>query len=97
MTKEAIADQSMWIGWTVVYVAVGAVVGVALVLAAAALLPRIINRMTPDIDEAKEIARGNAAVGEYFGRVVSAAILGISLVVAAAVLGGILAGLHTSN
>jgi hypothetical protein len=34
------------------------------------------------------------AVAQYFGRVVSASILGISIVVAAAVLGGLLAALH---
>jgi hypothetical protein len=33
-------------------------------------------------------------VAEYFGRVVSAAILGMSIVIAAAVLGGLLAALH---
>ena len=52
------------------------------------------DRVTPGIDEHKEIVRGNQAVAEYFGRLVSAAILGVSIVVAAAVLGGILAALH---
>jgi hypothetical protein len=33
-------------------------------------------------------------VAEYFGRVVSAAILGVSIVVAAAVLSGVIAALH---
>jgi hypothetical protein len=33
-------------------------------------------------------------VAEYYGRLVSAAILGMSLVVAAAVLGGVIAALH---
>jgi hypothetical protein len=54
----------------------------------------VIDRLTPDIDEQKEIVRGNSAVAEYFGRLVSAAILGVSIVVAAAVLGGIMAALH---
>jgi len=57
-------------------------------------LPRIVNRMSPNIDEEKEIARGNQAVAEYFGRVVSAGIIGMSIIVAAAVLGGLLAALH---
>ena len=56
--------------------------------------PKLIERLTPDLDEAKEIARGNQAVADYYGRVVGAAILGVSLVVAAAVLGGTLAALH---
>jgi hypothetical protein len=50
--------------------------------------------MTPAIDEDKEIARGNQAVAEYFGRVVAASILGMSIIVAAAVLGGLISAFH---
>jgi F0F1-type ATP synthase assembly protein I len=88
--NEVIAN----IGWSVIFALVGGVVGVSLVLGASMLLPKLIERMTPDLDEGKEIARGNVAVAQYFGRVVSASIIGISIVIAAAVLGGILAGLH---
>jgi hypothetical protein len=38
--------------------------------------------------------RGNTAVAEYYGRIVGAVILGLSIVVAAAVLGGVIAALH---
>ena len=65
-----------------------------MVLLASMFLPHLIQRVTPNIDEEKEIARGNVAVAEYFGRVVAAGIIGISIVVAAAVLAGILAALH---
>lgn len=82
------------LGWAVVFCFVGGVVGILLVLFSAAYVPRIIDKLTPTLDEGKEIARGNQAVAEYFGRLVSSAILGISLVVAAAVLGGIIAALH---
>ncbi|MEI6084225.1 MAG: hypothetical protein WCS70_07985 [Verrucomicrobiota bacterium] len=82
------------IGWAVVFTLVGGIVGVALVVAASILVPRIIERMTPNLDEGKEIARGNVAVAQYFGRIAGAAIIGISIVVAAAVLGGIIAALH---
>jgi hypothetical protein len=82
------------IGWSILFAIIGGVVGIGLVLASSMILPKLIERMTPDLDEAKEIARGNVAVAQYFGRVVSASIIGISIVVAAAVLGGILAGLH---
>ncbi len=82
------------VGWMVVYAFVGGAVGVLLVLAGATFLPRLIDRLTPSIDEEKEIARGNRAVAEYFGRVVAAAIIGMSIIVAAAVLGGIIAALH---
>jgi uncharacterized membrane protein YjfL (UPF0719 family) len=82
------------IGWAVVFSVIGAVVGVALVLASSLVLPRLIERMTPNIDEEKEIARGNVAVAQYFGRIVAASIIGMSIVVAAAVLGGIIAALY---
>ncbi len=81
-------------GWAVVFSALGGVIGIVMVLLASLVLPRLIERMTPQINEEKEIARGNVAVAQYFGRVVGASIIGISIVVAAAVLGGILAALH---
>jgi hypothetical protein len=82
------------IGWSLIFSIVGAVIGMVLVVASTLVLPALINRMTPNIDEQKEIVRGNSAVGEYYGRVVGSAILGVSIVVAAAVLGGIIAALH---
>ena len=82
------------IGWAVVFSLVGGLVGMALVLLASIVVPRLVDRFTPNMDEQKEIARGNSAVAEYYGRLVSAAILGVSIVVAAAVLGGVMAALH---
>jgi hypothetical protein len=82
------------IGWAGTYALAGALAGAVLMLLFSVTLPRIVNRMTPNIDEEKEIARGNQAVAEYFGRVVSAGIIGMSIIVAAAVLGGLLAALH---
>ena len=82
------------IGWAMVFALVGGLIGLGLVSLAAVLLPRLIERFTPNLDEEKEIARGNVAVGEYFGRVVGASILGTSIIVAAAVFGGIMAALH---
>lgn len=73
---------------------VGGLVGMALVLLASAMVPKLMNRLTPNIDEEKEIARGNAAVAEYYGRVVGACIVGMSIVIAAAVLGGLISALH---
>ena len=87
-------EPYVWLGWAVVYVMVGGIAGVTLVLLAASFLPRLIDRLTPHLDEGKEIARGNQAVGIYFGLVVGASILGVSLVIAAAVLGGVIAALH---
>jgi multidrug efflux pump subunit AcrB len=73
---------------------VGGLIGVALVLMASTLVPKLMNRLTPNIDEEKEIARGNTAVAEYYGRVVGACILGLSIVIGAAVLGGLISALH---
>ena len=82
------------IGWSIVFSVVGGLLGMILVVVASFIVPRVIDRLTPNIDEQKEIVRGNGAVAEYFGRLVSSAILGVSIVVAAAVLGGIMAALH---
>lgn len=82
------------IGWALVFTVVGGLLGVCIVLLASLVVPRILEKITPNLDEEKEIARGNRAVAEYFGRVTAACILGISLVVAAAVLGGFIAALH---
>jgi len=82
------------IGWSMVFSLVGGLVGMVLVLTASMIVHWLIARLTPNIDEQKEIVRGNSAVAEYFGRVVGAAILGLSIVVAAAVLGGVMAALH---
>jgi len=73
---------------------VGGLIGMALVLMASTLVPKLMNKLTPNIDEEKEIARGNSAVAEYYGRVVGACILGLSIVIGAAVLGGLIAALH---
>ena len=82
------------IGWSMVFSFIGGLIGIVLVLIASLIVPRLINRLTPDIDEDKEIVRGNTAVAEYYGRIVGAVILGLSIVVAAAVLGGVIAALH---
>jgi uncharacterized membrane protein YjfL (UPF0719 family) len=82
------------IGWAVTFSVVGGIVGIVLVLVSSAFLPWFIGRMTPAMDEEKEIARGNVAAAQYFGRVVAASILGVAIVVAAAVFAGIIAALH---
>ncbi len=82
------------IGWSIIFSLIGGLVGMALVLVSSALVPKLMDRLTPSIDEEKEILRGNTAVAEYFGRIVGACIIGLSIVVAAAVLGGIIAALH---
>jgi hypothetical protein len=88
----SVVAQNM--GWAVVFSVLGGVIGIVLVMLSSLVLPRLIERMTPNINEEKEIVRGNVAVAQYFGRIVAASIIGISIVVAAAVLGGIIVALH---
>lgn len=80
--------------YAISFVIVGAVLGSCFVLLSTGFIHRITDRLTPNIDEDKEILRGNIAVAEYFGRVAAASIIGVSMVVAAAVLAGILSALH---
>jgi hypothetical protein len=83
-------DMLLNFGWASLFMIVTAAVGVLLIMAAALVIPRLLDRLTPAIDEEKEIARGNRAVAEYFGRLGAAAILGVSIIIAAAIIGGIL-------
>jgi ABC-type antimicrobial peptide transport system permease subunit len=82
------------IGWSILFSFIGGLVGIALVMMASAVIPKLMDRLTPNIDEEKEIARGNNAVAEYYGRIVSACIIGVSIVIGAAVLGGVISALH---
>jgi hypothetical protein len=82
------------LGWAVVFTVVAGLLGMALVLIASLVIPRIIERLTPRLDEEKEMARGNVAVAEYFGRVVAACILGVSIIIAAAVIAGVIVALY---
>ncbi len=78
------------LGWASVFMAVTAVVGVLLIMGASLVIPKLLDRLTPAIDEEKEIARGNRAVAEDFGRLAAAVIIGVSIIIAAAIIGGIL-------
>jgi hypothetical protein len=80
--------------YAICFVLLGASVGSFFVLMSVGFIHKITDRLTPNIDEDKEILRGNLAVAEYFGRVASASIIGVSLVVAASVLAGVLSALH---
>ena len=75
--------------WGAAFTVLGALLGVLLFLGLVLLLPRIVNRFTPHIDEEQEIIRGNRAVADYFGRIVGASIIGASIIVAAAIVAGI--------
>jgi hypothetical protein len=82
------------IGWAIIFTVVGGAVGISLILLATLVIPRILARLTPNMNEDKEIARGNQAVAEYFGRIVAATIIGVSVVIAAAIFAGVMAALY---
>ena len=88
------SDTIINIFWALVFALSGGAAGAFLLIRLSARIPAVFDKLTPDMDEGKEIIRGNRAVGDYFGRIVSAAILGVSIIIAAAVLGGLLAGLR---
>lgn len=67
----------------------GGALGLAFMLIGIILIPRISNMLTPNIDEEKEIARGNMAVAHYFGGIIQAAIIGMSIIIGAAIIAGI--------
>lgn len=87
-------DTIISVAWALVFALAGGTAGAFLLMWLSARIPAVFERITPDLDEGKEIIRGNRAVGDYFGRIVSAAILGVSIIIAAAVLGGLVAGLR---
>jgi len=82
------------IAWAVVFTSAGGFVGAFLVLLSTLVVPRVLSRLSPAMNEEKEIAGGNRAVAEYFGRVVAATIIGISIVIAAAIYAGVMAALY---
>lgn len=87
-------DTIISMAWALVFALAGGAAGAFLLIWLSARIPAVFDRITPDMDEGKEIIRGNRAVADYFGRIVSAAILGVSVIIAAAVLGGLIAALH---
>ena len=67
---------------------IAAVTGLVFLLIGAFLVPKIVDRLTPNINEEKEIVRGNMAVAHYFGGIVQAVIIGMSIIIAAAIIAG---------
>lgn len=73
-----------------IYVILGGLLGLVFMLVGSMIIPKLVNRLTPKIDEEKEIARGNMAVANYFSAIVSSAIIGMSIIIAAAIIAGLL-------
>lgn len=87
------SESFISIAWAVIFTVIGGAVGIVLLLLATLVIPKILARLTPNMNEDKEIAQGNQAVAEYFGRIVAATIIGVSIVIAAAIFAGIMAAL----
>jgi hypothetical protein len=75
---------------SVVYVLLAGVIGILFMALATFIVPHLVDRMTPRINDEKEIAKGNLAVATYVGQITQAVIIGMSIIVAAAVIAGIL-------
>jgi len=81
-------DQILGFTWFLIFVLSAGLVGIAMLLVGIRIVPAVVDRMTPNIDESKELARGNSAVADYYGRVVAGVIVAFGIVIAAAVVGG---------
>lgn len=73
----------------IVFTFLAGLLGMIFMFVGVAILPKMLDRLTPNINEEKEMVRGNVAVANYFGRVVQAAIIGMSIIIAAAIMAGI--------
>lgn len=82
----AIVGFLQTLGWVMLFALIAGILGSAIVLLLGTFLPKLLNRLTPGIDEEKEIAKGNVAVGTFFGKVVAAGIIGVSVVVASTII-----------
>ncbi len=78
--------------YILLYTLVGGGLGTLIILIVARCVPGLIDRLTPNIDEQKEIVRGNQAAAQFYGLISAAVIIGVSIVIAAAVLGGLQSG-----
>ncbi len=87
-------DILLSILWAALFAVLGGVIGIFLLLKFTCMVPRLLNNMTPDIDEEKEILRGNRAVSDYFGRLAGSVVLGASVIFAAAIFGAMLVALR---
>ena len=86
--KMAVSVDNMIVGAT--FTLLGIVIGMIALVVTAAFAPRLVNMLTPRINEEKEMLRGNVAVARYFGGIVQSIILGIAIIIGASIIAGIL-------
>ena len=73
---------------TLTYTLVSGLAGLFLMFVATSLIPRMVDRLTPAIDDQNEMLRGNLAVATFTGQVNQAVIIGASIIIAAAIIAG---------
>ncbi len=73
----------------VTFTIIGGVLGFLFMILGVFIIPKLLDALTPNINEEKEIVRGNLAVATYFGGIVQATIIGLSIIIAAAVIAGL--------
>lgn len=73
---------------TLTYTLVSGIAGLFLMFVSTYFVPRIVDRLTPAIDDQNEMLRGNLAVASFTGQVNQAVIIGVSIVIAAAIIAG---------
>ena len=66
-----------------------AVLGILIAIIAAVIVPAIVDKLTPDIKEREELKKGNVAVANYMGQIVMGVTIGISIIIAAAIIAGV--------
>lgn len=79
--------EILWLG--IGYVFVGGIIGIGVMALALKLVPKIVDSITPNINDERELVRGNMAVATYIAQVTQAVIIGISIIIAAAVFAGL--------
>ncbi|MBS3068691.1 DUF350 domain-containing protein [Candidatus Micrarchaeota archaeon] len=66
-----------------------ALLGILIAIVSAVLVPIIVDKLTPDIKEREELKKGNVAVANYMGQIVMGVTIGISIIIAAAIIAGV--------
>jgi hypothetical protein len=78
------------LGLGVAYTVLGGIMGMTFLSLAAHVIPKIVDKMTPAIDDEKELVKGNVAMGIYSGIITGAVIIGACIIIAASIIAGLM-------
>jgi uncharacterized membrane protein YjfL (UPF0719 family) len=84
MVDFAILADNLWL--VPLFIALSSIVGIIILILVTAAAKKIVEGLTPHYDEEKEIKKGNQAVAEYSGRLIQSVIIGISIIIGAAII-----------